>query len=137
MRDNHCGFLECTLLLKFGHLVKLTEDYPAPRLNVRVFSFRKETPTSRLKGVNKGLSSLYLRCLGIWNNALHHQQGLIQKHTTRNFTLSLHHPPSKSLNKKLVLQSWKINYERMRMDYFKINILIALRLIFKTNKFYM
>lgn len=29
------------------------------------FSVQKETPISRLKGVDEGLSSLYLQCLGI------------------------------------------------------------------------
>src|SRR3954466_9866786 len=65
LKDNHCYILRCLLLMNFERSIRLTEHYPAPRLNVRVFSYRKETPTSRLKGVDKGLTSLYLQCLGI------------------------------------------------------------------------
>src|SRR3954468_18596397 len=65
LKDNHCCILRCALLMNFERSIRLIEHYPAPRLNVRVFSYRKETPTSKLKGADKALTSLYLQCLGI------------------------------------------------------------------------
>src|SRR3954462_7043543 len=77
LKDNHFCFLRCELLLNFEHPIRLTEHYPAPRLNVRVFSYRKETPTSRLKrgwqGINFLISPVFgnlKQCLYIINRDL-------------------------------------------------------------------
>ena len=81
-----CHLLEALVL---ECMTKLTGNYPAPRLNVRVFFFvQKETPTSWLKGVDEGLSPLYLRCLGIWNNACTSSTGLYSKAYNRKFHVS-------------------------------------------------
>src|SRR3954462_14326635 len=65
LKDNHYRILRCELLRNFECSIRLTEHYPAPELNERFFSYRKETPTSRLKGVDKGLTALYLQCLDL------------------------------------------------------------------------
>src|SRR3954471_20432505 len=80
--------------LKYEHSVQLTEDYAAPGLKLGFFRLEKKL---LLQG-SKGLTRDYLPYIsGVWEfetMPVHHQQGLIQKHTTRNFAFSDHHPPS-------------------------------------------
>src|SRR3954468_5466577 len=45
---------------------------------MRVFSCRKKLLLRRLKGVDKGLSSLYLHCLGIETMPVHRQHSLFK-----------------------------------------------------------
>src|SRR3954462_5549253 len=97
-KDNHCCIFRCKLLMNFDCLIRLIERYPAPGLNVRVFSYifflyRKETPTSRLKGVNDGLSPLYLQCLGIRNNACTSSAEFYSKAHNLRFYYFFHHSP--------------------------------------------
>ena len=56
-------------------------ELPIPGLKIVGFFVQKETPTSRLKGVDKGLTSLFLQCLDVETMLVHHQQSLIWKHT--------------------------------------------------------
>src|SRR3954463_3748988 len=66
-----------------------------PRVfKIRVFCSEKKLLLQGSKGLTRD-------CLpyisGVWEfetMPVHHQQGFIQKHTTRNFAFSDHHPPS-------------------------------------------
>ena len=119
---------------------------PAHRLKMKVFSKRKETPTSRLKGVNEGLSPLYLRCLGIETRHVHHQQGSTQKHTNQRSSFYYRHPPpnlclSKRLGEvgiNMQASHFMSDSEWMsdNKDFFKTDILNALRFSFKNKQIF-
>ena len=104
---------------------------------MRIFFIRKETPTSRLKGVDEGSAPVYLWCLGIETRHVHRQQGLIQKHTIWNFWFITHHPPSRGfflyLTRVRYQKAKKNINEWIRMNLFKTNTFNALWLIFKNQ----
>src|SRR3954471_3349434 len=61
LKDNHCCILRCSLPMNFERSIRLTEHYPAPRLNARFSCIEKKLLLQGSKGVDKGLISLYLQ----------------------------------------------------------------------------
>ena len=106
-KDSHYCILRCVLLFEFWTLGQINWTLPCPWLKCEGFFVWKEKKLllRRLRGVDEGLSPLYLRCLGIWNNACISSTGLYSKAYNQRFLrFLLHHSPSKSFSKKLVLQ---------------------------------
>jgi hypothetical protein len=58
--------------------VKLRTTLPQVKITGFFVQKEKETPTSRLKGVDEGLTSLFLQCLRIETVPIHHQQSLFE-----------------------------------------------------------
>ena len=104
-KDNHYCILRCALLFEFWTLGQINWTLPYPWLKCEGFSLnKKETPTSKAQRGWRGSISLispvfgYLKqCLYILNRAL------FKSIQPEIFAFSIHHPPSKNLNKKLVL----------------------------------
>ena len=122
---------------------------PCPGLRLRVFSYRKEHQLLGSKRGDYELSSLFLRCLGIWNNALHHQQSFIRKHTVAISYFVIHHPLSNLCSNRndkernemrnidiYFLLLWRVRKksEWTWKNGFKTCIIISLRLLLQTNK---
>src|SRR4051794_8394903 len=53
LKDNHCCILICVLLMNFECSTRLTEHYPAPGLNMRVFHIEKKLLLQGSKGLTR------------------------------------------------------------------------------------